>query len=63
MDKNKIIIDRLDRIESLLLTQKIILNLHKVAQYTRVSKNCMYKLTLKLKIKIEKNWKGHKASK
>ena len=63
MEQYKTINKRLDKIENLLFSQKTILNLYKVAQYTKLSKNCMYKLTLKLKIKIEKSGKGQKPSK
>jgi excisionase family DNA binding protein len=44
MDLN-IIDDRLRNIESLLLSQKVVLNFNEVATYTGLSKSYLYKLT------------------
>jgi excisionase family DNA binding protein len=44
MDFN-IIDDRLRNIESLLLSQKVVLNFNEVAAYTGLSKSYLYKLT------------------
>lgn len=44
MDLN-IINDRLRNIESLLLSQKVVLNFNEVATYTGLSKSYLYKLT------------------
>lgn len=41
----KSIDDRLRNIESLLLSQKTVLNLNEVAEYTGLSKSYLYKLT------------------
>ena len=45
MDNFKIIDDRLRNIESLLLSQKVVLNFDEVAVYTGLSKSHLYKLS------------------
>ena len=45
MAENQSIHERLDKIESLLLTQRTVLNFDQVAEYTGLSKSHLYKLT------------------
>ena len=45
MDNLKLIDDRLRNIETLLLSQKTVLNFDEVADYTGLSKSYLYKLT------------------
>lgn len=45
MENSKSIVDRLRNIETLLLSQKTVLNFDEVAAYTGLSKSYLYKLT------------------
>lgn len=54
MDHKLTIEERLERIESLLLSQKTVFSLEDVAMYTGLSKHYLYKLTSKSEIPFSK---------